>query len=238
VTPPYVEPAPAWSGLEQVAAIVHDMKTPLATITTSAELLELDLDAEDSAHFISIIRRQACRLQRMVEDLAASMRTPQVEVTLGCETVDLTKFIHELAAESWRMVGSHSLRLDLPPARVPASVDVEKVRRIFENLIRNALQYSPNDTTITIGLRVDAQAGRAVLRVEDEGPGVPESAREEIFKPFVRLQPQHSRSGEGLGLYIVRRFAVAHGGEAWVEDGAVGARFCVVLPTVAPVSDL
>jgi two-component system sensor histidine kinase VanS len=229
--PRYVEVTPARDGLEEVAAIVHDMKQPLATIAISAELLGPELQGKDSAYLINMIQRQVRRLEQMVHDFAELSRTPHSDLELFRETVDLTQFIRELAAEFAPLVASHKVRLDLSPVRVMASVDIEKVRRIFENLLRNALQYSPNGTTITISLAADATVGRAVLCVEDEGPGVPNSASEEIFKPFVRLQ--ESGSGEGLGLYVVRRFAAAHGGGAWVEDGSAGARFCIALPTLA-----
>jgi signal transduction histidine kinase len=216
-----------WLSLEQVASIAHDMRTPLATITTSAELLELELGNEDSARLVSVIQRQTHRLQRMIQDLAEYLRCPSEVLVLRQEPVDLTDLTKEVVAEIRAIGGAHHLALEVPISGMRASVDPEKVRRILQNLICNALQYSRRGSTVFVRLYPDESRG-AVFEVEDEGPGVPEAAREEIFRPFVRLDD--SCRGQGLGLHIVRRFATAHGGNAWVESGAIGARFCVSLP--------
>jgi two-component system sensor histidine kinase RstB len=224
-----------WLGLEQVASIAHDMRTPLATITTSAELLELELCDEDSARLISVIQRQTLRLQRMIQDLAEYLRSPSEAVILRKETVDLVELVREVVGEIRAIAGAHHLDLEVPSLGLLASIDAEKVRRILQNLICNALQYSPRGTGVSVRLYPDSSRG-AIIEVEDEGPGVPETARDEIFRPFVRLDD--SCRGQGLGLHIVRRFATAHGGIAWVEPGAIGARFCVSLPTLAYSPDL
>jgi signal transduction histidine kinase len=218
-----------WLSLEQVASIAHDMRTPLATITTSAELLELELCSEDSARLVSVIQRQTLRLQRMIQDLAEYLKCPSETVVLRTESVDLAEVVKEVVAEIRAIAGSHHLDLETPDSGLRASIDADKVRRILQNLIYNALQYSPRGTTVFVSLHSNASG--ALIEVEDEGPGVPEAAREGIFRPFVRLDDRCR--GQGLGLHIVRRFAAAHGGNAWVESGAIGARFCVSLPAHA-----
>jgi two-component system OmpR family sensor kinase len=210
--------------------MAHDMRGPLATITTSAELLEQNLVAEDSAHLITIIQRQALRLQQMIQDLSESMSTPDSSIQIHPEVTDLGELIREIGSEFQRLEVGHTLTLELPAAPVPANVDTEKVRRILQNLLRNAFQYSPVGTIVTLRLRLHLDKPSAVMEVEDQGPGVPESAREDVFKRFRRLNASDGY-GHGLGLYIVRSLAEAHGGFAWVETGSLGgARFCVSLP--------
>jgi signal transduction histidine kinase len=219
-----------WRGLEAVASIAHDMRAPLATITTSAELLEQDLAADDSAHLVSVIQRQAFRLQQMIQDLAEYINIPSAGIKLRPEVIDLSEALREVGAEFQRFKMTHRLTIEAPAAPVLAQADPEKIRRIVQNLLGNAFQYTPRGSNVSARIRLDsANPAQAVLEVEDEGPGVPAAQREEVFRPFVRLGGQGS--GQGLGLYIVSCLAEAHGGHAWVEEGVSGgARFCVSLP--------
>jgi signal transduction histidine kinase len=121
------------------------------------------------------------------------------------------------------------MTLELPLAKLPASIDPEKVRRIVQNLLGNACQYSPSGSTIAVRLRLLSRR-QAVLEVDDEGPGIPKSLRRKIFEPFFRIKDSVG-NGQGLGLYIVRAMAEAHGGSVWVEEApGGGTRFCVTLP--------
>jgi signal transduction histidine kinase len=223
----------AWCSFEQAAAIAHDMRTPLSTITTSAELLEQEMHGNESAELLRVIQRQTYRLQEMIQNLAESLRSPEEGVILRARVHDLAGIIREVITEFRGIARDHSLCADLTPSPVRAYVDAEKVRRILQNLLFNAMQYSPKGTSISVRLSVTG-AEEALIEVEDEGPGVPEASRDEIFAPFMRLERSWN-SGQGLGLHIVRSFAIAHHGRAWVEDGTVGARFCVALPIMPAV---
>ncbi len=222
---------PQWRGLEQVAGIAHDMRAPLATITTSAELLEQDLTAEDSAHLVNVIQRQALRLQQMIQDLAEFIRLPESGIRLRHEVVDLADILREVTAGFQSFTTTHQLMVELPAAPVPAKVDCEKVRRILQNLLGNAFQYSPRGSSVFARLRLSSKgADGVVIEVEDEGGGVAVEDREKVFEPFLRLEDSRG-SGQGLGLHIVKRFTEAHGGRVWIESGeSGGARFCVALP--------
>ncbi|HLG12640.1 MAG TPA: HAMP domain-containing sensor histidine kinase [Dehalococcoidia bacterium] len=218
-----------WQGMELMASIAHDMRTPLATITTSAELLEQNLGAEDGAHLVTVIQRQALRLHQMIQDLAEFISEPDGGIKLRSAVVDLGALVREVTSEFQHLHTSHHLTLELPMAKLPANIDSEKVRRIVQNLIGNACQYSPSGTTIAVRLRLLGRR-QAVLEVDDEGVGIPKALRRKIFEPFYRIKDSVGH-GQGLGLYIVRALAEAHGGSVWVEEaGAGGARFCVALP--------
>jgi signal transduction histidine kinase len=218
-----------WRGMELMASIAHDMRTPLATITTSAELLEQNLGADDEAHLITVIQRQALRLHQMIQDLAEFVNEPDGEIKLRAEVVDLGALVREVTSGFQHLHSNHQMTLELPLAKLPASIDPEKVRRIVQNLLGNACQYSPSGSTIAVRLRLLSRR-QAVLEVDDEGPGIPKSLRRKIFEPFFRIKNSVG-NGQGLGLYIVRAMAEAHGGSVWVEEApGGGTRFCVTLP--------
>jgi signal transduction histidine kinase len=219
-----------WQGLRPVAGLAHDMRSPLATIATSAELFEGQLSHEESAYFLNVIRRQAFRLQQMVQDLAEYLDVP-TGLHLHPEDVDLGELMVGVCRDFQSLRTTHSLRVELPAAAALVRVDGEKVRRIIQNLLNNAFQYSPGGTSVLAKLSVAAtHKGFAVIEVEDEGPGIPANARREIFQAFLRLEGSRG-VGHGLGLYIVEELVRAHGGEVWVETASSGgARFCVSIP--------
>jgi signal transduction histidine kinase len=129
--------------------------------------------------------------------------------------------------------------LDSAVTELSATADATHVRRILQNLLDNAVAYSPHGTSICVRLApAEERDTGAIFEVEDEGPGIPEPVRQEIFNPFVRMSASPG-NGNGLGLYIVRCLAAAIGGHAWVENGAVGALFKVYLPrqTASPSID-
>ena len=108
-------------------------------------------------------------------------------------------------------------------------LDATKVERIVENLVMNALKYTPVGTAIQV--RVLARDGGALIVVEDEGPGVPDQMKKSVFEPFRRGSQGPNTPGTGIGLTLVARFAELHGGRAWVEDRpGGGASFRVSLP--------
>src|SRR5256884_343939 len=115
-----------------------------------------------------------------------------------------------------------------------APVDAEALRQMLVNLLDNAVKYGPADQTITVGL--ESGDGKARIRVEDEGPGVPAADRERIWDRFWRLERDRGSAvaGTGIGLSVVRELVALHGGRAWAEEGrgGTGARFVLELPLV------
>ncbi len=116
-----------------------------------------------------------------------------------------------------------------------APVDAEALRQMLVNLLDNAVKYGPPDQTITVGL--DAADGKARIRVEDQGAGIPAADRERIWDRFWRLERDRGSAvaGTGIGLSVVRELVALHGGRAWAEEGrgGNGARFVLELPLAA-----
>jgi two-component system, OmpR family, sensor kinase len=216
-----------------VADASHELRTPLTSVLANLELLAEALHGEQGDAARSALRSSR-RMRRLVADLLLLART-DVGRVVSREPVDLAQLAVEAAAELGPMSTSHELLLDVQPAVVRASPD--ELLRMTINLIENALRHTPAGTEIRISTRT-SPGGEALLRVEDDGPGVPENLRATVFERFVRGAGDRGGSF-GLGLAIVRAVAESHGGSVSVEhthppgpDGTPphGARFTVALP--------
>jgi len=120
--------------------------------------------------------------------------------------------------------------IEVRAAEVVASVDPAQIERIIDNLLENAARHTPAGTPVVV--RVERADDAVLIAVDDDGPGVPDAFRAEIFEPFNRGgKALSSERGTGIGLALVARFAALHGGRAWVESTATGgASFRVSLP--------
>jgi two-component system sensor histidine kinase GlrK len=178
------------------------------------------------------VRENTLSLQKLIEDLLRWHQTRVVEpATVG--PVELPDIVRRVVREQKLAALARMIAFDthLEPAIVTG--DAERIRTIVDNLVSNAIKYSPRSGTIDAKLRT--RDGLAVLEVADEGPGVPTAERESVFESFFQgAPPTEGRvKGSGLGLAIAREYALAHGGRVEVvdrTDGARGACFRLVLP--------
>ena len=228
------------SELEQQQArflrhVSHELKTPLTAVREGAELLRDDVGGKltgEQRDIVRIVRDNTLSLQKLIEDLLAYQQTRATEpAALGPVALPdvVARVVREqrLAAVA-RMI---TFETDLAPATVIG--DAEKLRTIVDNLLSNALKYSPRNATV--GLNVAARDGFAVLDVIDGGRGVAIADRTRIFESFYRgPAPVDGRiKGSGLGLAIAREYALAQGGSIEVADradGKNGAWFRLKLP--------
>ncbi len=218
-----------------VGIVSHELQTPIAIIKGYASTLR----RPDTAWRPEVIRRVATtieeecdRLQTLVTDLLDISRIQAGRVAMSFGPVDLAELVREATQAMQVRAPGHQIRLELEPDLSEIRADAEKLRRALQNLIDNAAKYSPEGTEIVVGVR---RAGPEVhLSVRDRGPGVPPGEREHVFERFHRVDTGLSRAtpGVGLGLYIVRAIAEAHGGRVWVDSPAdgVGSVFNIALP--------
>lgn len=213
-----------------LAAVSHDLRTPLAAILGLAVTLQRQsLGPEQVNELAGRIASNARKLDRMVTDLLDLDRISRGMVAPELRSLNLGAAVAEVVGGS-EIVEGRELSIEVEDVMVV--VDSAMVERIVENLLANAVRHTPPDSRIWV--RVRSESGGEVIVVEDEGPGVPPERRQEIFEPF-RRAAQNDTAGVGIGLALVARFAELQGGRAWVEDGEHGgASFHVWLPSRPP----
>ncbi len=194
----------------QARMLVHDLKAPLTAISGYAELLARhDLDPEHEKTAFDAIRDAVLRMDAMLDDAFSSRRSAQ---TLVAPLLPLV----ESAIADARVGTTRVLRLE-PAEEVGAAVDPMLMRRALDNLIGNALKYSPAPEVVDVSV-VSSDAGEllggaaAVIEVADRGPGIPEAERERVFVPFERLMRAGDPPGQGLGLAVVAGVVEEAGG--------------------------
>jgi PAS domain S-box-containing protein len=199
-------------------AAAHDLSTPVAAIAALAEILHRhpDLPAGEVAHIAEGLVSTSSQLGGILSNLLDAERIMGGYVVVRRTPVDLT----ELVAARARDLALGGELLTLPMAAVTAELDVGLTARIVDNLLLNAAHHTPADTAVHVGIAEDGDD--LVVTVSDQGPGVPDDAREAIFRAFERQAGHQTGDGLGLGLFIVRRFAELQGGRAWVEDAPGG----------------
>ena len=217
-----------------VADAAHQLRTPLAGLQTQLDLLAVNAQA-DPGPTLERMRFSVDRATRMVHQLLALARSEKDATPLRLTAFDLAELVGA-GADTWvhRAIAARlDLGFDLTTARLVG--DPHLVRELLENVIDNALLYTPPGGNITVGTRTDSDA--VVLSVDDSGPGVPDALRETIFERFYRqADEQGSGAGSGLGLAIVREIALRHDGNAAAGRSTAlgGLRVLIRLPASGP----
>lgn len=218
------------------ADVSHELKNPIASLRSALEGLSQIRDPALQAKLLTIAQDDVRRLDRLVSDIAEATRIDAQLSRTPFETIDLGRMIGRMVRNHAPREGGPNIRLTYSgPGRgsVFVSGDPQKLVRVVENLIDNARSFSPDGGRVRLTL--DVQEGKAIVAVEDEGPGVPESEREAIFRRFHSVRPERDGFGNhsGLGLAIARTILEGHHGTIHVEsrpDGKSGARFVFTLP--------
>ena len=198
-------------------AISHDLRSPLTAITTAASALgDEKLSTADRSELVSVVKGEAARLSRLVDDLLDLSRIEAGAVDPTPDWCDLRDVTFSAAAQVRALRGDFPIEFDLPAELPLVRADPAQLERVFANLIENAARFSPGGTPVRVTGGVAGD--RVVLRVSDRGRGVPRSERTRIFEPFVR--GRDAGPGSGLGLAICRGFVQANGGRILLQTGA------------------
>ncbi|MFF7673562.1 DUF4118 domain-containing protein [Actinacidiphila glaucinigra] len=216
-----------------LAAVSHDLRTPLAAIKAAVSSLRSDDVAwseEDEAELLEGIEEGADRLDNLVGNLLDMSRLQTGTVTPLIREVDLD----EVVPKALRGVPDGSVALDVPETLPMVSVDPGLLERSVANIVENAVKYSPAGTQVLVA--ASALGGHVDLRVVDRGPGVPDAAKERIFEPFQRYGDAPRGNGVGLGLAVARGFADAMGATLQPEDTPGGGLTMVLTLPAAPGS--
>jgi PAS domain S-box-containing protein len=215
-------------------AVSHDLRTPLTSILGTALTLENDdgqLDPEDSKDLLHRLAANARKLHRLLTNLLDLDRMSRGIIEPNRDLIDVTRIAVRVIEET--SADDHPIQL-VTSAPLFGYVDAAHVERIMENLVTNAVRYTPAGTPIWVS--IDEDADDVLITVEDAGPGVPPELRTEIFEPFRQgSETLPHAPGVGIGLSLVTRFAQLHGGRAWCEERqGGGARFRVLLRSIPP----
>ncbi|UZX16691.1 sensor histidine kinase [Thermus sp. PS18] len=206
---------------ELLAAVSHELKTPLTAVRALAEILEAnpDLPEEERGRFVSLLAKETARLSRLVEEILAYTRL-QAGVPLARSPTDLRTLAEEALALVEPLARERGITMESHLAGVQALTDRDRVLQVLLNLLHNALRHARSRVRLELTL-INREA---LFRVFDDGPGVPPQARALVFEPF-----QSFSGGTGLGLFLARRLVESLGGRIWLEEGE-GASFAFTLP--------
>jgi two-component system sensor histidine kinase KdpD len=214
-----------------LAAVSHDLRTPLAGIKAAVSSLrsdDVEWSDEDQAELLEGIEQGADRLDHLVGNLLDMSRLQTGTVTPLIREIDLD----EVVPMALGGVPEDSVDLDIPESLPMVAVDPGLLERAVANIVENAVKYSPEGQRVTVA--ASALGARVEVRVVDGGPGVPDEAKDRIFEPFQRHGDAPRGAGVGLGLAVARGFAESMGGTLTAEDTPGGGMTMVLTLAAAP----
>jgi signal transduction histidine kinase len=213
-----------------VAAVSHDLRTPITSLRLLADAVSDDLvDGEVRAEYLRRMTTHLGALSALIDDLFELSRIEAGDIRWGVEQVRLDGLVEETVGAMRAQGEAHGVRLvsDVPGPLVAPRANPEKLQRVLFNLIQNAIRHTPADGSVTV--RGRAVAAGVEVEVADTGAGIAAEDREHVFDALYRGGDQASRTedGAGLGLAISRAIIEAHGGRIWLADrpGGTSVRF-------------
>jgi signal transduction histidine kinase/DNA-binding ferritin-like protein (Dps family) len=215
---------------ELVSMVAHDFRSPLTSIQAFSELLQDRVSDESIKKYLSIINRQSKHLASLAADTLTMSRLESGNFPLDFKPFRINELISSLM-EARSADTKIDLKFELLEQDVEMSGDGRRIYEVIDNLVGNAIKYSPDGAYVRV--RVDKNAEGVQFSISDKGMGISEADRPRLFQKFSRLDSARQRqiAGTGLGLYICRAFIEAHGGRIWVEsEVGKGSTFHFILP--------
>lgn len=219
-----------------IAAVSHDLRTPLSALRLLAQALEDELvDPATARRYVHTMGAHVRALGTLIDDLFELACLDAGEVAWSTGAVDLAALVGEaceLVRPATEAAGV-TLSAELPTSLASADANPDKLRRVLLNLLQNAIHHTPPDGSVAI--RAAATNGTVEVEVADSGAGIAPQDRPHVFEPFYRGGEESARTspGSGLGLAIARAIVEAHGGRIWLADSAGGTQIRFTLPTAA-----
>jgi signal transduction histidine kinase len=225
---------------ELLGTVSHELRTPLGSIKGYATTLLTHgsrLRKDEQREFLEIIDSEADRLRELIENLLDLSRLEAGVLRIDRQPVRLGRSAHEVARKVQLTASGHEVSLEWPHDDPLVDADEKRIYQVMQNLITNAVKYSPVGGCITLSASI--QGRELVVSVADQGLGIPRVEIDRIFDRFHRVQTEMSRGigGTGLGLAICKGLVEAHGGRIWAESGGEGegSTFRFTLPILAEV---
>ncbi len=213
--------------------VSHELKTPLTALREGSDLLFDEVVGKLSAEqreVALILQHNSVTLERLIDDLLHHSSAQDSRVELDIKTLQLRDMIEQVVSDQKIALVSKSILIDLQCDKTTVQGDPEKLRVVMDNLVSNAIKYSPRGGVIQI--RLSKQDDNAVIEVIDQGPGIAPEDHERIFQPFYRGRSGVMAKGTGLGLAIVKDYVEMHRGNVALMGaiGKFGAHFRITLP--------
>lgn len=229
---------------EFVSVVSHELRTPLTPMKGFVRTLLEDENEEwytreDRREFYGIIESNVDRLSRLISDLLNVSRIERgAGLQMNFEEVDLRKAAEEVVEIQKAQTSKHTLVIDFDPESIFAETDIDKIQNILQNLVSNAIKYAPNGGEVRIIGRVEPETETVLLGVQDHGSGIPDSAKNKMFKKFGRLDIHTKTPGTGIGLFLVKALVEAHRGKIWFDsEFGKGTTFWFRIPMKHPTED-
>jgi signal transduction histidine kinase len=215
-----------------ISVVSHELKTPIALIKGYANTLrreDAEWDQETIQSSLKVIENEADRLSAMIEDLLDATRLQAGQMSFKPSEINLANLASEAVRRFAAHLPSHEIEVNFPPDLPLVIADAARIRQVLDNLISNAIKYSPKGKIVVSGKRDGEQL---VVCVSDSGKGIDPRDLPHVFERFYRSdEAQKSTKGTGLGLYLCKHILDAHGGKIWVDRTyKEGGRICFSLP--------
>jgi len=228
---------------EFLAILGHELRNPLAPIRNSLMVIRKVIDATHPAVATSldVLDRQSQQLGRLVDDLLDLARISRGEFELRKSRMDLRTAVEQALQMARELVASrgHTLHVSMPEGPLYLEADAQRVTQIAANLLNNAAKYT--ECGGNVWLTVEREGASAVIRVRDDGIGIPPEMLTRVFELFARVDdsPSSGREGLGIGLALVQRLVQSHGGTIGAKSAGLGhgAEFVVRLPGASAQAD-
>jgi len=220
-----------------IAAVSHDLRTPITSLQLLAEAVEDDLvDPVTRRDYLHRMTANVRALSALIDDLFELSRLEAGDLRWSMERVDLEELVRETvdAMRPAADAGGVAVHAELAGKLVPARADPAQIQRVLFNLIQNAIRHTPADGSVVVRAAPGAD-GALEVEVADSGEGIDAADRARVFEPFFQAGDRAARTdgSAGLGLAIARAIVEAHGGRIWLADGGRGTRVRFSVPAAA-----
>jgi signal transduction histidine kinase len=218
---------------ELVAAVSHDLRTPIAALRLLVDAIDDEVvDEATRRRYLATVRTHIDSLSAMIDDLFELSRIEAGQIEWSMRQVELSMLVDETvdAMRPEARAQQVDVRSELEDPHLSARANPEKIQRVLLNLLRNAIRHTPADGSVTV--RAEAGLDAVLIEVADTGDGIAPDAREHVFEPFYRGPEDAARDsdGAGLGLTICRAIVETHGGHIWIAASEQGTRVRFSLP--------